>query len=109
MGFDAVRLGRDDCDEEDPGPGEEAGAVEALPHWKVAAFFRVSIEEELRGGVPEDLVGRKLEEDFRVCGHGEGGDALLFPGREGRREGDGVVLENAEAMEISTFVFLYKS
>ena len=40
--------------------------VQGLKDWVVATFKRIGVEEELVRGVPEHLVGRELEEDFRV-------------------------------------------
>ena len=85
----------DDGYEDDARAREEAGAVDGLEDRVVAALVGVGVEEELGGGVPEDFVGRELQEDFGVGSHGEGFDAFLFPVRGG--EGYGVVLEDAEA------------
>lgn len=71
-----------DGHEEDAGAGEEAWAVEGLEDGVVAALGGVGVEEELGGGVPEDLGGGELQEDLGVGAHGEGGDAVLFPGRK---------------------------
>ena len=69
LGFDDVGLGGDDGDEQDARAGEEAGPVEGLEDWVVAALVRIGVEEELRRCVPEDLVGWELHEDFRVGAH----------------------------------------
>ena len=62
----------------------------------VAPFVRIGVEEELGGGVPEDFVGRELEEDFCVGCHVEIFDALALPGWQGGGEPDSIVLEDAE-------------
>lgn len=82
LGLDAVALILDDGYEEDAGAGEEVGAVEGLEDGVIAALGGVGVEEELGGGVPEDLGGGELQEDLGVGAHGEGGDTVLFPGRE---------------------------
>ena len=92
-----VRLRSDDGDEDDAAARQEAGAVEGLEDGVVTALGGGGVEEELGGRVPEDLVGGELQEDFGVGAHLEGGDGELLPGGEGRGEGDGVVLEDAEA------------
>lgn len=40
--------------------------VKGLEHRVVAPLDRVSVEEELRGSVPEDLVGWELEKDLGI-------------------------------------------
>ena len=66
--FDNVGLRGDDRDEEYSGPGEEARAVKRPEDGVVAALKGVGVEEELSGSVPEDFVGRELEEYFCVGG-----------------------------------------
>ena len=58
----------DNCDEEDPGAGEEARTVEGLEDGIIATFYGVGVEEELGGGVPEYLVLGELEENLSVGG-----------------------------------------
>lgn len=96
LGFDAVALVLDDGYEEDAGVWEEAGVVEGLEDGVVAALGGVGVEEELDGGVPEDLGGGELQEDLGVGAHGEGGDAVLFPGWEWGGEGNCVILKDSE-------------
>lgn len=73
----------DDGHEKDAGAGEEVGAVEGLEDGIVTALGGVGVEKELGGGVPEDLRGGELQEDLGIGAHGEGGDAVSFPGWEG--------------------------
>ena len=67
--FDAVALGRHDGYEEDAGAGEEAWAVEGLEDGEVASLDGVGVEEKLRRGVPKDLIGRELHENFGISAH----------------------------------------
>lgn len=48
------------------GEGWRVPTVKGLKDWIVAPLHRVSVEEELRGGVPEDLIGRELKEDLCI-------------------------------------------
>lgn len=95
LAVDDEGLVGDDGDKEDAATGEEVGVVEGLPDGVVAAL-RGRIEEQLFGFVPEDLVRRELKEDFGVGGHLEGFDGGALPVREGRGEGDGGGLEDAD-------------
>jgi len=114
-----VGLVGDDCDEEDAGAGEEAGAIEGLEDGIVATFDRVCVEEELGGGVPEYFVCRELEKDFGVRGcstlmdllsigrskgltHRKRFDAFLLPSRKLWREFYDIILEDSKtAYQIS--------
>ena len=92
---DDVGFVGDDSDEEDAAAGEEVCVIEILPDGVVPALT-VGVEEELRGVVPENFVGRELEEDFGVDAHLESLDGGFLPVGEGRREGDVVGLEDAD-------------
>lgn len=47
--------------------GWRVQTVQGLEDWIVAPLHWVSVEEELRGRVPEDPIWWKLEEDLRIC------------------------------------------
>ena len=78
LGFDASRLVGHDGSEEDSGAGEKIREVERLEDRVVATLWG-GVEEVLIAGIPENAVGRKLEEDFGVDAHLEGFDRDAFP------------------------------
>lgn len=92
--LDAVGFFRDDCDENYVRLGNEAWRGQGLPDGVVAAGGGICVEEVLGVAGPEGLV--ELEEDLGVGAHVELFDGGLLPVREGWRERDGVVLEDAQ-------------
>jgi len=83
--FDTAGLLGNYRGDEDSGPGKKTREVKWLEDG-IVATLRGGVEEELVARIPEDAVGRELEEDLGVNAHLEGFDRDTFPEGEWRVE-----------------------